>query len=135
MIPEGTDTPRDIDAARPAECALTRQPCITQLKRALRRVRACSAFSANQGSISIWPHAARVVLRSSSHGRKTVAYLGSARRGLRPGEDVPGREEPDRREASAERNREACQSRAGSAGHEEFFQVRGRSPGLEFANI
>jgi hypothetical protein len=49
--------------------------CMAQLRKPLSRVRACSAFSANQASMSTWPHDARVVLRSPSHCRKAVAYL------------------------------------------------------------
>lgn len=52
-----------------------RRLCMAQLRKALRQVRACSVFSANQASMSIWPHGTRVLFRSPSHCRNAVACL------------------------------------------------------------
>ncbi|ALP00064.1 hypothetical protein SHL15_9145 [Streptomyces hygroscopicus subsp. limoneus] len=52
-----------------------RRLCLAQLRKALRQVRPCSVFSANQASMSSWPQDERVLSRVLSHRRKVVACL------------------------------------------------------------
>ncbi|MEV7641354.1 hypothetical protein AB0O32_15560 [Streptomyces rubiginosohelvolus] len=105
--------------------------------------------------MSTWPHDARVVFRLPSHCRKVVAYLicSLAKRRMvgvmwlrsarnrSPG----GREEPDRLgvlglgdfgqvagEPALEGTEVLVDRGQDSAGHEEFLQVGGHPPGLEF---
>ncbi|WAL98774.1 hypothetical protein [Streptomyces sp. Je 1-369] len=122
---------------------------MAQLRKALRQVRPCSLLSAHQASMSIWPQDARLLLRWPSHCRKAVAYLIWSAANLRTLGVMWLR---SARARSHGRTRQVAKSlivltcsgwpalegaevlvdrRQDSAGHQEFFQVSGGSPGLE----